>query len=166
MSSLSRFNPKTGVVDFWHEFRKPNPLRIPMLLASTVPLLIIFYWLAGETHYKAPERPSITYITTFDPERSDAEIMASNQANQEVKELREAAEAELANRKREIYKALGKGIGMDVDQIAAEADARRAAEEAAEAERRAEMFGGKAAEPATPEASPDGARTPAESPRP
>lgn len=162
MSSLSRYNPRAGIVDFWHEFRKPNPLRIPMLLASTVPLLIIFTWLAGETHYKTPERPSITYITTFDPDRSDAEIMASNEANQEVKALREAAEAELASRKREIYKALGKGIGMDVDQIAAEADARRAAEEAAEAERRAQLFGGTEGEPPTP----DGSQSPVESPRP
>ena len=151
MSSLTRFNPKAGIVDFWHEFRKPNPLRIPMLLASTVPLLVIFYWLAGETHYRTPERPTITYITTFDPERSDAEIMASNEANQEVKELREAAEEELAERKREIYKSLGRGIGMDVDKIEAEADARRAAEEAAEAERRAEMFGRSEGETIAPE---------------
>ncbi len=141
MSSLSRFNPKTGILDFWHEFRKPNPLRWPMLAASTVPLLVIFYWLSGEVHYKTPERPTITYITTFEPERSDAEIIASNKANQEVKELREAAEDDLAERKREIYKALGAGIGMDVDKIAADADARRAAEEAAAEERRAEMFG-------------------------
>lgn len=141
MSSLSRFNPKTGLVDFWSEFRKPNPMRWPILLASTLPLMVIFYWLSGETHYKTPERPRITYITTFDPDRSDEEIIASNRANQEVKELRADAEADLANRKREIYKALGKGLGMDVDTIAAEADARRAAEEAAEAERRAEMFG-------------------------
>ncbi|MEL6237110.1 MAG: hypothetical protein AAFQ90_00810 [Pseudomonadota bacterium] len=140
MSSLSRFNPKTGIADFWTEFRKPNPLRWPMLLASTVPLLVIFYWLSGETHYKTPERPTITYITTLDPDRSDQDIIASNEANQEIKDLREAAEDNLAERKREIYKALGAGIGMDVDKIAAEADARRAAEEAAEEERRAEMF--------------------------
>ncbi|MEM7689336.1 MAG: hypothetical protein AAF291_09975 [Pseudomonadota bacterium] len=137
MSSLTRFNPKTGVVDFWHEFRKPNPFRVPMLLASTVPLLIIFYWLSGETHYSNPERPVITYIETLGPERTDAEIIASNEANQEVKELREAALDDLAQRKREIYKTLGRGLGMDVDKIAAEADARKAAEEAAAAERRA-----------------------------
>ena len=140
MSSLTRFNPRTGILDFWNEFRKPNPLRVPMLLASTIPLMVIFYWLSGEVHYKTPERPQITYITTFDPNRSDDEIIASNEANQEVKELRQAAEDDLAERKREIYKALGKGIGMDVDKIAAEADARRAAEEAAEAERREQLF--------------------------
>ncbi|NQX94915.1 MAG: hypothetical protein HRT64_08360 [Erythrobacter sp.] len=149
MSSLTRFNPKTGIVDFWHEFRKPNPFRIPMLLASTVPLLVIFYWLSGETHYSNPERPVITYITTFDPERSDEEIIASNEANQEVKELREAAVEELAERKREIYKTLGRGLGMDVDKIAAEADARKAAEEAAAAQRRAELRAQGAAETTT-----------------
>ncbi|MEM7702800.1 MAG: hypothetical protein AAF251_12740 [Pseudomonadota bacterium] len=137
MSSLTRFNPKTGLVDFWHEFRRPNPLRVPMLLASTVPLLVIFYWLSGETHYSNPERPVITYISTLDQARSDAEIIASNESNQEVKDLREAAADDLAERKREIYKQLGRGLGMDVDKIAAEADARKAAEEAAAAERRA-----------------------------
>ena len=166
MSSLTRFNPKAGIVDFWHEFRKPNPLRIPMLLASTVPLLVIFYWLAGETHYRTPERPTITYITTFDPERSDAEIMASNEANQEVKELREAAEEELAERKREIYKSLGRGIGMDVDKIEAEANARRAAEEAAEAERRAAMFGRSEGEASAPDADGESGTASSEGPQP
>lgn len=166
MSSLSRFNPRTGIVDFWHEFRKPNPLRVPILMASTVPLLVIFYWLSGETHYKTPERPRITYITTFDEQRSDDEIIASNAANQEVKELREAAREELATRKREIYKSLGKGLGMDVDKIAAEADARRAAEEAAEAERRAQLFGKSAADQPAPLAPSDNNQAPAQSPQP
>ena len=142
MSSLSRFNPKTGFVDFWHEFRKPNPLRVPILLASMVPFGVILFWLSSETVYKDPDRPTITYITTFDPNRTDEEIMASNLENQEIKELREAEEERLAERKRNLYKALGAAAGMDVDQIAAEADARRAAEEAAEEQRRAEMFGG------------------------
>ncbi|MDJ0978997.1 MAG: hypothetical protein QNI87_10740 [Erythrobacter sp.] len=160
MSSLSRLNPKTGIVDFWTEFRKPNPFRVPMLLASTVPLMVIFYWLSGETHYSAPERPTITYITTFDPERTDEEIIASNEANQEIKDLRKAAQDDVAERKREIYKALGKGIGMDVDKIAAEADARRAAEEAAAAEQRAQRYGRASAD------SSETGEPPAESTRP
>ncbi|MCK0129315.1 hypothetical protein [Erythrobacter sp. F6033] len=141
MSFVSRFNPKTGIVDFWHEFRKPNPLRVPILIASTMPLVLMYYWVTSETVYKTPDRPQVTYITTYDPDRSDAEIIASNEENQEVKELREAREEEIAQRKRDLYKALGAAAGMDVEQIEAEADARRAAEEAAEAERRAELFG-------------------------
>lgn len=101
-----------------------------------VPFGLIFWWLSGETLYKDPERPSITYITSYEPGRSDAEIIASNEANQEVKELREADIAAREERKRELYKALGAAAGMDVESI----DARgRANREAEEAERRAEL---------------------------
>ncbi|MEL6485527.1 MAG: hypothetical protein AAFQ13_00085 [Pseudomonadota bacterium] len=145
MSFVSRFNPKTGIADFWTEFSKPNALRWPMLFVSCVPLMVIFYWLSGETHYKTPERPVITYITTLDPLRSDEEIIASNEANQEIKDLRKAAQEDLAERKREIYKALGSGIGMDVDTIEAEAEARRAVEETAQAEALAQRNDARAA---------------------
>ena len=137
----SRFNPAPGAKDFWNEIRKPNPYRWPILFVSCLPLALIFYWLSGETVYKTPERPRITYITTYEEGRSDEEIIASNLANQEVKELREQAEADLEERKREIYKALGSGIGMDVEEIERRGEERRAAEAAAEEARRAEMFG-------------------------
>lgn len=137
----SRFNPAPGVLDFWNEFKKPNPFRAPILLASMAPFGVIFWWLSSETVYKTPDRPSITYITTFDPNRSDAEIEASNLENQEVKELREAQEEALAERKRDLYKALGAAAGMDVEEIARRADEARAAEEAAEQARRDELFG-------------------------
>lgn len=132
-----------------------------MLLASTIPLLIIFYWLSGETHYSNPERPVITYISTLGPDRTDEEIIASNEANQEVKDLRQAALDDLAERKREIYKDLGRGLGMDVDKIAAEADARKAAEEAAAAERRAARVA-----PVEPDAPSSDGEAPAESSQP
>ncbi|WP_185960181.1 hypothetical protein [Erythrobacter insulae] len=139
MSFVSRFNPKTGFVDFWHEFRKPNPLRWPILALSTMPLVLMYYWVTSETAYKTPDRPDVTYITTYDPDRSDAEIAASNAENQEVQDLKEERARRIAERKRELYKALGAAAGMDVDQIAAEADARRAEEEAALTQRRAEQ---------------------------
>lgn len=141
MSSLSRFNPKTGIVDFWEYFRRPNPLRIPILLVSMLPFAVIFAWLSSETVYLDPPRPEVTYITTYAQDRSEEEIAASNRANQEIKALREAEEARIAERKREIYKALGAASGMDVDAIAKEADEERAAEQAAEEARRAELFG-------------------------
>ncbi len=136
----SRFNPAPGALDFWNEFRKPNPYRVPLLLASTVPFGLIFYALS-DTYYVAPERPQIDYITTYDPDRSDAEIMASNIANQEVKQLREARDAELAQRKRDLYKALGEAAGMDVEEIERRAEEERAAEAAATAAERESRFG-------------------------
>ncbi len=141
MLSKSRFNPKPGILDFWNEFRKPTPYRVPILLASTIPFFGIFYWLSGETFYGVTEKPEITYITTLDDARSDQEIIASNIENQELKDLREQADAELAQRKRDLYKALGAAAGMDVEEIERRADENRAAEEAAEQARRDEMFG-------------------------
>lgn len=141
MLKNSRFNPSGGIKDFWSEFRKPNPWRFPILLASTFPLVLMYFWLTGETVYTNPERPSITYITTFDPDRTDEEIIASNVENQEVKDLREEKRAALEQRKRDLYMALGAAAGMDVEETARRADEARAAEEAAEEARRAERFG-------------------------
>lgn len=141
MLANSRFNPTSGIVDFWTEFRKPNPYRVPFLMASMVPFGLIFWWLSGETLYKDPERPTITYITTFDPARTDAQIAASNEANQRIKELREEQYEALAERKRDLYKALGAAAGMDVEEIERRGEEAREAEQA---EQRAEldaMFG-------------------------
>jgi len=155
----SRFNPVPGVADFWNEFRKPNPYRIPILLLSMGPFALIFWWLSGETVYKDPDRPSITYITTFDPNRSDAEIIASNEANQEVKDLREEAFEDLEERKRELYKALGAAAGMDVEEIERRGREARASEEAERQAKLDELMGrtgeqvGEEADPSVQESS-------------
>ena len=141
MLSKSRFNPVPGLADFWNEIRRPQPYRWPILALSVMPVAGILYWAMGTTVYKDPERPRVTYITTFDPDRTEAEIVASNRANQEVKTLREAEEARIAERKRELYKALGAAAGMDVEEIERKAEVERAAEAAAEEKRRAELLG-------------------------
>jgi len=141
MPLRSRFNPTSGILDFWQEFRKPNPYRWPILGAATIPAVLIFGWAFSQTHFREPQRPKVTYITSFAPDRTIDEIIASNIENQELKDLRAAKEAEIARRKRDIYKALGAAAGMDVNKIEAEADARRAAEAAAAERKRAEQMG-------------------------
>lgn len=147
MLSKSRFNPVPGFADLWNEIRRPRPYRWTFLALSVLPAAGILAWAVAQVEYKAPERPTIDYITTFDPERTEAEIIASNLANQEVKELREAEEARIAGRKREMYKALGAAAGMDVEEIERKAEATRAAERAAEEKRRAELLAGTALKP-------------------
>lgn len=147
MLSKSRFNPVPGFADLWNELRRPTPYRWPILGLSVLPVALILYWAVSEVEYKAPERPTIDYITTFDPARTDEEIIASNLANQEVKELREAEEARIDGRKREMYKALGAAAGMDVEEVERKAEASRAAEKAAEEKRRAELLAGTAIAP-------------------
>lgn len=130
MSRKSRYNPAHGFADFWTEIRRPRPYRALFLALSVLPAALILYAATGTTVYGEPERPKIEYITTLDPARSDAEILAENRANQEVKDLRAAAEARVEERKREVYKALGRATGMDVDEIERKAEAERAAEAA------------------------------------
>jgi hypothetical protein len=133
--SKSRFNPGPGLSDFWSEFRRPNKYRFPILALSLVPVGLIMAWATSQEFYRAPERPRITYITTLEDGRTDAQIAAENAANQEIKDLRAAEEARLAKEKREIYKTLGKATGLDVEAIERKAEAERAAEEAAKKKR-------------------------------
>lgn len=129
--SKSRFNPASGIADFWNEIRRPQPYRWPILALSILPVAGMLYWGMNSTSYGQPERPKVEYITTLDETRTDAQIAAENLANQELKDLRAAEEARIAEAKRNMYKALGKAAGMDVDAIERKAAAERAAEEAA-----------------------------------
>lgn len=135
----SRFNPAGGIADFWNEIRRPTPYRWPILIVSILPAALMIWWGVNSTQYGEPERPTIEYITTLDPARSEAEIQAEIRANQEIKDLRAAEEARIAQEKRAIYKELGRAAGMDVEKIEREAEAERAAEKAAADKRRAEM---------------------------
>ncbi len=130
MRFLSRLNPAPGLQDFWAEFRRPQPYRIPILLVSialTGGLLLAF----GTEKVDVPrERPEVTYITTFAPDRTEAEIIASNIANQKKKDIIAAEMARREEKKREIYRTLGQMSGMNTDKIEAEAAQQRAAEAA------------------------------------
>lgn len=128
----SRFNPGPGIADFWQEFRKPTPHRWPILAVSALPILLIFYWASSEEVVNPLERPTVTYITSYAPDRSDEEIIASNIANQQEKDERRAKQEEVAERKKDLYRALGRAAGMDVDGIERDIAAEREQEAAVE----------------------------------
>lgn len=131
MGFLKRLNPTEGVVDFWTEFRKPNPYRWRILGASVLLTGTIIYSVASERSYAPPLKPDVTYITTFAPGRSDAEIVAGNIANQKRKDELAARHRELEERKKEMYRELGRATGIDVDKMEADIAAEEAAQEAA-----------------------------------
>lgn len=140
MSMLTRFNPVGGVSDFWNEFRKPQPYRVPILLVSAAIPLFGLYLLTGERYMIPLERPDVTYITSYAPGRTDAEILASNIANQERKEAEAAYRAQLEEQARDGYRALGRATGLDVDEMEREARAEQQREEAAAEARRQRML--------------------------
>jgi len=124
-------SPKGAVSDFAAVFRDAGPKRWRIALAALACTAITFSMLTREEQ-RIPQRlPTITYISSWREGRSDQEIIAGNIANQKLKE-REAAEAARdAQETRDLYKALGRASGMDVDAIEAKAKADEAAEAAA-----------------------------------
>merc|ERR1711907_79139 len=71
--------------------------------------------LSQESHFRPPDAPEVTYISTFAEGRSEEDIRQSNIANQQRKDALEAERAELERRKIEAYKSLGRATGLDVD---------------------------------------------------
>lgn len=146
MRISSKYNPVGGAADFWREFTRPNPYRWPILAASVLATGSLLYWLMGEKYFLPPEPPKVVFIKTFAANRTEAEIIASNIENQKRKE-REAAEQAARNEKvTDIYRAIGRASGMDVEAIEAEAAAEKAREEAAEKARLERLTGGQAAD--------------------
>lgn len=132
MGMLSRYNPAGGVADFWDYIRRPQPHRWWILLLSMAMTASTMAWLFFEKEYMPPAAPKVTYISTFEPGRTDAQIAASNAANQERQDEL-AAEAKARSEKaREVFRSLGRAAGMDVEKIEREAAEERAREEAAE----------------------------------
>lgn len=179
MRRLQRLNPGPGIVDFWTEFKRPNPYRWPILAASMVltgSLLFLLtdravslnwlvggaiaviggvaiaamiaervrirlgilmlaavipaaiFWQFGKERWRIPPAPpEVEYISTFEEGRTDAEIAASNRANQAVQDRLRAEQRQREEEVKEAYRTLGRASGMDV-----EAMERRIAEEQAQ----------------------------------
>ncbi|GAB5349785.1 hypothetical protein [Alteriqipengyuania sp. 357] len=141
-----RISPKYdvagGIGDFWKEIRRPQPFRIPILIASCAFPAFFLYFFSQERVFVPPAPPEVVYITTFAPDRSEEEIIASNLENQERKEARQRLEEARIEKRREMYRALGQATGLDTDKMEAEIAAEKAREEAARQERLEQVTGG------------------------
>ncbi len=133
MSLFKRLNPKEGVSDFVSEFRRPNPYRWPILGTSMVITFGLMAWITQYNVVGDPVPYEVDYITTFREGRTDDEILQENLANQRRKDDLERILAEREERKKELYRALGRAAGMDVEKIEREAaeDAARVQDAAA-----------------------------------
>jgi hypothetical protein len=139
MSMIRRMNPTPGVMDFWSEFKKPTPYRWPILGVSSLMTFGLMYLFTGESVLVPPAPPEVTYIESFAANRDDAEIIASNIENQRNQNAIAALMKQGEERKRELYRTLGRASGMDVEEIERKADAERAEIAAAEEARKADV---------------------------
>ena len=126
MSFWSRISPKRAIDDFAGQWHEPTPHRWQILgvaAAATFAVLMVFI---PETERGPPARPEVTYITTWAADRSREEIVASNLANQARKNALAARRAEIEERKKELYRALGRATFIDVDEMEADIQRERA----------------------------------------
>ncbi|MDP3676407.1 MAG: hypothetical protein Q8R44_15140 [Novosphingobium sp.] len=130
---LRRLNPLAALGDLGQQLSTPYPHRFKIMAAAAVTTVGLFsvMWQEGATGL--PHPPKITYVQSFDPGRSEAEIVAGNIAATKAGRAAEAEQAASAERIRQMYKTLGRVSGMDVDKIEAKAKADAAAEGAAKA---------------------------------
>ena len=117
MSYWRRLNPRGGLDDFLDYWRQPTPYRWQILgvsVALTFTLMVLF---VPENQRAEPRRPEVTYISTFEAGRTDEQIRASNLVNQRRQDELRARRAALEERKKEMYRQLGRATGVDVDAM-------------------------------------------------
>ena len=117
-------SPGGAIGDFMTVFRQAGRNRWRIACLALLPPLGIFWSFANEEARGLPPPPVITYITTFRADRSEAEIIASNIANQRYQERLAAEQAKREEEVRQIYEKIGRLSGMDVDAIEAKRQGR------------------------------------------
>lgn len=147
MRLLQRYNPVGGIQDFWDFVRRPVPYRWPIWAASVACTFGLLFLVVREEVLVPPKPPKVSFISTFAPGRSDAEIIASNIANQKRKERMEAEQAKRDEEVKEMYRELGRATGIDVDAMEKKIAADKAAE-AAQAKEQAQARPGGTVAPA------------------
>ncbi len=128
-------SPTGAIADFREVYRQAGGNRFRIAIAAAATTLGLFYALTHESWRVPPAKPKITYINSWPKDRTPAETRASIARNQQQKEQRLAYEAKTAEEIKDIYRALGRASGMDVDAIDRRAKADASAAAAAEAEK-------------------------------
>lgn len=117
MGYWSRFSPGGAFADFVEQWRQPTPYRWQILGVSVALTFTMMVLLIPESERVPPAKPEVTYISTFAPGRTEAEIIESNIANQERQDALEAERAAREERRRDAYRALGRASGFDVEEL-------------------------------------------------
>ncbi len=126
-----RVSPRRAVTDFRDQWKQPTPHRWQLLGVAMAATFCVFMLFVPDSVRVVPAPPEVIYISTFEEGRTDAEIIASNCANQQLKDELQARIDESEEARREMYEALGRATFVDVDEMEREIEAERAAEEAA-----------------------------------
>lgn len=130
MRLIQRYNPAGGIRDFWEFVRRPVPYRWPIWGISLLCTFGLLFLVVREEVLVPPAPPKVSFISTFAEGRSEAEIVASNIANQKRKERLAAEQAARDEEVKEMYRQLGRATFVDVDAMERKIAAEKAAEAA------------------------------------
>ena len=133
MSIWRNINPTGAIGDFVAVWRSAGKLRWRFMLAAIAVSATLFSLIVREEERIEPRPPEITYITSWRADRSEAEILASNAANRRRQKQLAIEQAQRDLEVKNIYKAIGRASGMDVEAIDRQATAEAAASAAAAA---------------------------------
>ena len=130
-SFLTNIKPGGAIADFRSVYRDAGPNRwryVVLAAACTIGTFGIMVVTQNWTGKRA--LPEVTYINSWPADRTEAETKAFILANQKKKEADAAREAAFAKDAQDMWMAVGKASGMDVDKIKQQAEADKAAEAA------------------------------------
>ena len=125
-----KVNPRGALADFRTVYEQAGNNRWRFVIAAAAVTFAIFSIMWQEGGRGLPRGPKVTYINSWPIDRTDAEIRASNLANQRRKDKLAAEQARRDEDVRQMYKTLGRVSGMDVEAIEKKAAADRAADAA------------------------------------
>lgn len=166
MSFWRNVNPGGAVGELWTVFQQAGPRRWPFAGLAALCTIGMISTLSGESWKKQRTLPEITYITSWPAHRTDAETQAFIKENQRRKDEMAALTAENEKLGQDMWMALGRATGVDVDKMKARADADRAAADA-RAKAQAEALLARSAENSganTPGANSPGPKNPGRAP--
>lgn len=138
MNFLRNVSPVGAAKDFAHVWTG-NRHRWRVLAASIAITGGFMVMAIPESQRILPRKPEVTIITSFAEGRTDAEIEASNIANQKKQDEWRAQLADYEELRKENWRQLGRATGVDVDKIEREIEQERAAEAAAEKKKRDDL---------------------------
>tara|TARA_B100001057_G_scaffold335873_2_gene336610 strand:- start:110 stop:574 length:465 start_codon:yes stop_codon:yes gene_type:complete len=124
-----RVSPRRAVTDFHDQWKQPTPHRWQILGVAIAATFCVFMLFIPESQRGEIAPPEVMYISTFEDGRTEGEIIASNCANQELKNEIQAAIAANEQARREMYEALGRATFIDVDSMKEEIAEEQSAEQ-------------------------------------
>lgn len=124
---MNAVSPTGAITDFIEVFREAGPKRWRTMLLAAATTGLLFWMLTHDTWRGPPPRPKVTYINSWPLTRSDKQRHDFITANQKFNDVRAAEQARSEEELRQMYKAVGRASGMDVDRIEREAKADAAA---------------------------------------